>query len=105
MMKAPAMRSALFFVACVAVLTLTGCVGAFDPFQRPGDWSATGAANKALAQQAANKSDLISGQSESGSNGIAAVAGIEKAMTGGTATGLQTTTTPTASTTSISVGN
>jgi hypothetical protein len=84
------MRSAMFFATCLVVLTLTGCTGAFNPFQRPGTWAETGAANETIAQQAANKSDLINGQSEPGSNGIAAVAGVEKAMTGGTATGLQT---------------
>jgi hypothetical protein len=103
-MKAQAMRSALFFTTCVVVLTLTGCAGAFNPYNRAGTWSATGASHEALAQQAANKSDLIQGQSEPGSNGIAAVAGIEKAMTGGTATGLQTTTVNTSSSASINVG-
>jgi len=98
------MRSALFFSFCVVLLTLTGCQGAFNPFNRPGNWSATGAPNEALAQQVANKSDLLQGQSEPGSNGIAAVAGVEKAMTGGTATGLQTTMTPTSSAASLNVG-
>ena len=99
------MRSALFFSFCVVVLTLSGCTGAFDPFKRPGNWSETGAANEALAQQAAYKSDLLQGRSEPGSNGIAAVAGVEKAMSGGTASGLQTAVTPTASSASISAGN
>ncbi|WP_298225263.1 hypothetical protein [Acidocella sp.] len=86
--------------AFIGILGLSGCQGAFNPFNRPGTWSETGAANEALAQQVAQKSDLISGQSEQGSNGIAAVSGIEKAMTGGTATGLQTTLTPATITTS-----
>jgi len=103
-METMRMRSALFFSFCVMVLTLSGCAGAFDPFQRPGNWTATGAGNEATAQQVANKSDLLYGQSEPGSNGIAAVAGVEKTMTGGTATGLQTTLTPTASSASINVG-
>ncbi len=98
------MRSALFFSFCVMVLTLSGCTGAFDPFQRPGNWSATGAANETIAQQAADKSDLLYGKSEPGSNGVAAVAGVEKAMTDGKATGLQTTLSPTASATSLNVG-
>jgi hypothetical protein len=93
------MRSALFFTLCVGILSLSGCEGAFDPFQRPGDWSATGAARENIAQQAANKSDLIQGQSQPGSNGVAAVGGIEKALTGGTASGLQTQVTATTLTT------
>jgi len=98
------MRSALFFSLCVVVLSLSGCEGAFNPFNRPGNWSETGAVNETIAQQAANKSDLLQGQSEPGSNGIAAVAGVEKAMTGGTASGLQTTLAPTSSSASISAG-
>lgn len=98
------MRSALFFSFCVMVLTLSGCTGAFDPFQRPGNWSATGASNETIAQQVADKSDLLYGKSEPGSNGVAAVAGVEKAMTNGTATGLQTTLAPTSSAASINVG-
>ncbi len=96
------MRSALFFSFCVVVLTLSGCQGAFNPFNRPGNWSATGAANETIAQQAANKSDLLQGRSQPGSSGVAAVAGVEKAMTGGTASGLQTTLSPTSSSASIS---
>jgi len=88
------MRPALFLVFCATLLTLSGCAGAFDPYQRPGNWVETGAANETIAQQAANKSDLIQGESDPGSNGIAAVAGIEKAMSGGTAAGLQTPATP-----------
>lgn len=88
-------RSALFFVFCATLLTLSGCAqGAFDPFQRPNQWSATNAANQNLAQQVYNKSDLVQGESESGALGIAAVAGVEKATTDGTAKGLQTAATP-----------
>ena len=90
------MRSALFFCACLSVLALSGCAGAFDPFQRPGNWAATGAANETIAQQAANKGDLIQGQSEPGTNGVVAVGGVEKALSNGTAAGLQTTITATA---------
>jgi hypothetical protein len=104
MMETMRMRSALFLSFCVMVLTLSGCTGAFDPFQRPGNWSATGATRKATAQQVANKSDLLYGRSEPGSNGVAAVAGVEKAMTSGTASGLQTVITPTSSSASINVG-
>lgn len=98
------MRAALFFSFCVLVLTLSGCAGAFDPFQRPGNWSATNASNETIAQQAADKSDLLYGKSEPGSNGVAAVAGVEKAMTNGTGAGLQTQLTPQSSTASINVG-
>jgi hypothetical protein len=98
------MRSALFFTLCVGILSLSGCQGAFDPFQRPGDWSETGAANETIAQQAANKSDLIQGQSQAGSNGVVAVGGVEKALTGGTASGLQTAITATAVTATAPTG-
>ena len=90
------MRSVLFFGLCVGILSLSGCAGAFDPFQRPGNWVATGASNETIAQQAANKGDLIQGQSEPGTTGVIAVGGIEKAMSGGTAAGLETTLTATA---------
>lgn len=99
------MRSVLFFGACLGILSLSGCAGAFDPFQRPGNWAETGATNETIAQQAANKSDLIQGQSEPGSNGIAAVAGVEKALTAGTASGLQTMPQATSTTASISTGS
>ena len=69
------MRLMVFFGFCVTLLTLTGCVGAFDPFQRPGNWAATGASNETIAQQVANPSDLISGQSDPLTNGVAASAG------------------------------
>lgn len=93
MMEKPHMRSALMFCACAALLALSGCQGAFDPFQRPGQWSATGAANETIAQQAANKSDLIQGQSEPGTRGDVAVSGVQKAIPNGVATGLQNTLT------------
>jgi hypothetical protein len=104
MMDKARLRSAVFFSLCLGILSLSGCAGAFDPFQRPGTWSQTGAANENIAQQVANKGDLIQGQSEPGSNGIAAVAGIQKAMTNGTATGLQTAAQPQSSTATISTG-
>ncbi len=99
------MRSSILLFSCAALLALSGCQGAFNPFNRPGDWSATGASQEALAQQVANKSDLISGQSEPGSNGIIAVGGIEKATTDGTASGIQTALTPTSPATSINGGD
>ena len=99
------MRLMIFFGFCVTLLTLTGCVGAFDPFQRPGNWAETGAANETIAQQAANPSDLISGRSDPLSNGIAASAAIDKALGpagSGTAAGLQTPATITNTATTIS---
>ena len=86
-------------------LGLAGCQGAFNPFNRPGNWAETGAANETIAQQVAQKSDLISGQSEPGVNGVIAVGGIEKATTGGTATGIQSSITPTTVASSINSGN
>jgi hypothetical protein len=98
------MRSLGFFGLCLGVLSLSGCVGAFDPFQRPDDWSATGASNANIALQAANKGDLLQGQSQPGTNGVAAVAGVQKAMTDGTAKGLQTEEQPEAPITNTSSG-
>ncbi len=93
------MIRAATFLCAAAMLALSGCAGAFDPFQRPGNWAETGAANETIAQQAANPADLISGQGESTSNGVAASAAIDKAMGAngaGTAAGLQTPATPVA---------
>ena len=85
------MRRATFFMFCTILLTLTGCEGAFDPFQRPGTWWATGAANETIAQQAAAPSDLISGHGNPNANGVAATAALDKALgPNGTAVGLQT---------------
>ena len=74
------MRRAAFFAFCAILLTLSGCEGAFDPFQRPGNWSATGAANETIAQQVAVPSDLISGRGNPYSNGVAASAALDKAL-------------------------
>jgi hypothetical protein len=75
-------------------LALTVCLaGCYpDPFQNPGDWSMTGASRKNTAAQVETPSQLINGQQESGSNGVAASAAIDKALGGpaGTAAGLQT---------------
>ncbi len=87
------MRHAAFFAFCAVLLTLTGCEGAFDPFQRPGNWAATGAANQTIAQQVATPSDLITGRGNPNSNGVAASAALDKALGpngAGTAAGLQT---------------
>ncbi|WP_298162489.1 hypothetical protein [Acidocella sp.] len=94
------MRYTVFFCFCVAVLSLTGCNGLVDPLQRPGTWSATGAANETIAQQAADKSDLISGHGEAGTSGIAAVGAVEKANANGTASVLET---PPAMTATVSI--
>jgi hypothetical protein len=74
----------------VLIIGLTGCYT--DPFQNPGDWSMTGASRKNTAVQVAAPSQLIIGQPESSSNGVAASAAIDKALGGaaGTAAGLQT---------------
>ncbi|MDE2319774.1 MAG: hypothetical protein KGK02_08760 [Rhodospirillales bacterium] len=98
-------RFGISILSCAVVLSLAGCQGAFNPFDRPGDWSETGASNETIAQQAAQKSDLISGQSEPGVNGVIAVGGVEKATSGGTASGIQTTISPTSVATSMSSGN
>ena len=64
------MRGAVF-AAFAALLALTGCVGAFDPLQRPGNWVEEGSANETIAQQAAYKNELIKGSSSPlGANGF-----------------------------------
>ncbi len=65
---------------CGVLLSLSGCAGAFNPFQRAGNWSATGAANETIAQQAAYKSDLLSGRATPGSNGMMAVGPVKKTL-------------------------
>jgi hypothetical protein len=93
------MRHVTFATFCIALLGLSGCVGAFDPYQRPGNWAETGASNETIAQQVANRGDLISGQSEPTSNGVAATSAIDLALGAGgvgTAAGLHTATTPVA---------
>ncbi len=76
-----------------AAMLLSGCAGALDPMQRPGNWVATNASNETIAQQAANPADLISGQGSATSNGVAASAALDLALGpsgAGTAKGLQT---------------
>jgi hypothetical protein len=83
----------------VTAVALSGCVGALDPLQRPGNWMMTGVSNQNIALQVADKSELISGHGETQSNGVAASAGLDKALGAngvGTAAGLQTTVTPAA---------
>jgi hypothetical protein len=92
-MKGYTVRHAAFFAFCAILLTLSGCQGAFDPMQRPGNWVATGAANEDIAQQVAVPSDLISGRGDPNSSGVAASAALDKALGpagAGTAAGLQT---------------
>jgi hypothetical protein len=104
-MRASFIRFNIAILSCAALFGLASCQGAFNPLGRPGTWSATGAANETIAQQAAQKSDLISGETEPGVNGILAVGGVEKAVTNGTATGVQTTITPTSPATSVNSVN
>jgi type IV pilus biogenesis protein CpaD/CtpE len=82
-----------FLGLAAAVMLLAGCT---DPFQRPEDWSMTGAARENTALQVAQPSDLFNGKSSPTSNGVAASAAIDKAVGGaaGTATGLQTAPQP-----------
>ena len=100
------MRSLAFFSFCVMLLSLSGCVS--DPYQRAGTWSATGASREDIAQQVADPADLISGKSEPYSNGVAAAAGVDKALGSngaGTAAGLQTPVSPTSVFTNTTTGN
>jgi hypothetical protein len=90
-MRGYAIRRAAFFVFCAILLTLTGCQGVFDPFERPGNWVATGAANANISQQVAVPADLISGRGNPNANGVAASAALDKALgPNDAATGLQT---------------
>jgi hypothetical protein len=99
-MERSRLRSLSFFGLCLGLLTLSGCAGAFDPFQRPGNWSETNANIENIAQQSANKADLIQGSGDPGTSGAVAIAGIDK-VTGSTSSGggtssLSTALTPTA---------
>ncbi len=90
------MRVSAYFSLCLVALLLAGCAGALDPYQRPGNWSMTGAARENTAQQVANPSDLFNGQSAPTSSGVAASGAIDKALGGsaGTAAGLEATPQP-----------
>lgn len=90
------MQNSALLTLCLAAMLLTGCTGAFEPFQRPGNWSMTGAARENTAQQVANPSDLFNGQSATNSNGVAASAAVDKALGGstGNAAGLEATPQP-----------
>jgi hypothetical protein len=96
MKRLGAMKRTVILVCCLAATGLTGCAGAFDPYQRPGFWVEEGSANETIAQQAAYPGDLIHGQSDPTSNGVAAMAAVDKAIGpngADTATGLQTAVT------------
>ncbi len=69
---------------------LAGCYA--DPYQNPKNWAMNGAPRKDVAVQSAVPSQLIAGQGDDNSNGVAASAAIDKALGGaaGTAAGLQT---------------
>ena len=90
------MRISVSISLCLVAFLLAGCTGALDPYQRPGNWSMTGAARENTAQQVANPSDLYSGQSSPTANGVAASGAIDKALGGsaGTAAGLEATPQP-----------
>ncbi len=85
-------RSAIILLA-LAGIGLAGCVGPLDPepFNRPGTWAMDGAPLENTAAEVANKSDLLEGQSDPYSSGVAAAAGVDVALggTAGTAAGLQ----------------
>ncbi|OYV42409.1 MAG: hypothetical protein B7Z75_12985 [Acidocella sp. 20-57-95] len=83
-LKIPKIFAALAAILCVG---LTGCYS--DPFQNPGQWSMNSAPRENLATQTADKTELFQGHGESQSNGVAAAAGVDVALGGGTASGLQ----------------
>lgn len=87
------MRLTASLCLLAGLLALAGCQGAFDPYQRPGQWSATGASNATIAQQVADPADLIQGRSDNLASGVAATAAIDTALGAngaGTAAGLHT---------------
>lgn len=85
-------RSAIILLA-LAGIGLAGCVGPLDPepYNRPGTWSMDGSPLENTAAMAANKSDLLQGESDPYSSGVAAAAGVDLALGGaaGNASGLQ----------------
>jgi hypothetical protein len=87
------MNAVNFLGLAGALLLLAGCT---DPFQQPQNWSMTGAGRENTALQVADPSDLFTGKSSPTSNGVAASAGIDKALGGaaGSAAGLQTAPQP-----------
>jgi hypothetical protein len=87
-MRVRAKRMGLL-AAGVLCLGLAGCYP--DPFQNPADWSMTGASREDLAQQVANKDDLLAGRSDPSSQGVAAASAVDVAIGGsaGSGAGLQ----------------
>jgi hypothetical protein len=83
----------------VAAMGLTGCAGAFNPYEQPGNWVERGSANETIAQQAGYPGNLIHGASDPTSSGLVASAGVDKAIGANgadTAAGLQTAATASA---------
>ena len=87
MLKASAMSKILLGLTGLICVSLTGCYG--DPYQNPADWSLTGASRENIAVQTADKTELFQGHGDTSSNGVAASAAVDTALTGGTAGGLQ----------------
>jgi hypothetical protein len=84
------MRVYVIIGLLASCLSLSGC---YEPFQNPGDWSATGATREDTAQQIANPSDLIQGNdSVRTTNGVIAAAAVDKSIGGpaGTGAGIET---------------
>ncbi len=86
----------------VLLLALGGCYA--DPYKNPNDWSMTGATRENIAVQVADPSDLISGKSSAYANGVAASAGIDKAIGGAAGTGAGLLTAPPQSSLNITGG-
>jgi hypothetical protein len=87
MLKASALSKILLGLTALLCVSLTGCYP--DPYQNPGDWSMTGASRENTAVQVTDKAELFQGHGDNTSNGIAASAALDTALSGGTAAGLQ----------------
>ncbi len=74
-------------LAAILCVGLTGCYA--DPFQNPGNWTMNAAPRENVATQTADKTELFQGHGVGQSNGVAAAAGVDVALGGGTASGLQ----------------
>lgn len=93
------MRHPVILLFC---LMLAGCY--LDPYRNPGDWAMTGASGKNLAVQVAYPSDLITGRSGGYANGVAAAAGVDRALGGAASTGAGLLTPPANNMPSLSIG-
>jgi hypothetical protein len=71
------MKRSTIMVLVLSSMVLTACQGAFDPWQRPGNWVTTGAAQEDVAQQAMYKGELIKGSGIATSAGTYAASGIQ----------------------------